>query len=76
MSVRATQKEEQFTWRTANWLKQLRLNKKISQAEMGEMIGVHRNTMARYEAGAAIPLYVFLRICEKFEVGPEEVLKW
>lgn len=71
-----TKKEAQFNERLGLWLKQLRMNRELSQLEIGEAIGIHRHTIARYEAGKGMPLFVFLRICEAVDVGAAEVLKW
>jgi transcriptional regulator with XRE-family HTH domain len=71
-----TKKEAQFNARLGQWLKQLRMNKKLTQRELGETIGAHRNTIGRYEEGGALPLYAFMRICEKLDVAPAEVVKW
>lgn len=68
--------EEKFNKRLGGWLRQLRLNRELSQKELGAVVGMHRNTMARYEAGNPMPLFAFLRICEKLAVSPAEVLKW
>lgn len=65
MSKSITERELAFNARVAGWLKQLRLNRKLSQAELSQSIGIHRNTLARYESGAPMPLYVFLRIKDK-----------
>jgi transcriptional regulator with XRE-family HTH domain len=71
-----SQKEREFSVRLGGWLKQLRINRELSQTELAESIGTHRNTVARYEAGGVMPLYVFLRINEKIGVAAQEVLKW
>ena len=76
MSREISKKERDFNSRLGGWLKQLRLNRQLSQAEMCETLGIHRNTLARYEAGAVMPLYMFLRINKKIGVAAQEVLKW
>ena len=76
MSKSVTDGELAFNARLGSWLKQLRLNNKLSQTELSERLGVHRNTLARYEAGTTLPLYVFLRICKVLDRPPAEVLKW
>lgn len=76
MSKSITERELAFNARVAGWLKQLRLNRKLSQAELSQSIDIHRNTLARYESGAAMPLYVFLRIKDKVGVKADQVLRW
>lgn len=76
MSNSITERELAFNARVGGWLKQLRLNKKLTQVEISESIGIHRNTLARYESGAPMPLYIFLRLSAKVGVPAAEVLKW
>lgn len=76
MTEKITKKEAQFNARLAGWLKQLRVNRELTQLELAKKIGVHRNTVARYETGNGMPLFVFLRICECLETPTAQVLKW
>jgi transcriptional regulator with XRE-family HTH domain len=73
---KTTKLEAEFSVRLGMWLQQLRRNRKLSRRALGEAVGVHRNTVARFEHGTPLHLWMFLRICEELEVPPEEVLKW
>jgi transcriptional regulator with XRE-family HTH domain len=46
----------------------------LSQEELGERIGLHRNSVARYEGGADIPMMVFVRLCVALGMPTKDVL--
>lgn len=53
------------------------LNGEMSQAELGERIGVTRQTIAAIEAGKYSPsLEAAFRIAQVFNVPLEEVFQW
>lgn len=53
------------------------LNGEMSQAELGERIGVTRQTIAAIEAGKYSPsLEAAFRIADVFDVPLEEVFQW
>ncbi|HET8716042.1 MAG TPA: helix-turn-helix transcriptional regulator [Holophagaceae bacterium] len=53
------------------------LNGEMSQAELGQRIGVTRQTIAAIEAGKYSPsLEAAFRIAEVFQVPLEEVFQW
>jgi DNA-binding XRE family transcriptional regulator len=47
-------------------LKQLRLNKKHTQQELAEMVGVNRRLIGEIEAGKGTSLLVFVKILKVF----------
>jgi putative transcriptional regulator len=62
----------------ANRIRVLRfLNGEMSQAELGQRIGVTRQTIAAIEAGKYSPsLEAAFRIAQVFNVRLEEVFQW
>jgi putative transcriptional regulator len=64
--------------RLSNRIRTLRfLNGELSQAELGQRIGVTRQTIAAIEAGKYSPsLEAAFRIAHVFNVPLEEVFQW
>lgn len=62
----------------ANRIRLLRFqNGEMSQAELGQRIGVTRQTVAAIEAGKYSPsLEAAFRIADVFHVGLEDVFQW
>ncbi len=62
----------------SNQIRQLRFrNGEMSQAELGQRIGLTRQTVAAIEAGKYSPsLETAFRIADVFGVGLEEVFRW
>lgn len=62
----------------ANRIRELRFHaNEMSQAELGERIGVTRQTIAAIEAGKYSPsLEAAFRIAEVFQVPLDEVFQW
>ncbi|MCY1094111.1 helix-turn-helix transcriptional regulator [Bacillus safensis] len=55
---------------------QLRKNKKLTQEQMAEKIGIHRGTYANYERGHRQPDYdTLLKIADFFEVTVDYLLR-
>ena len=54
---------EQFQTQLGEEIRRLREGKNKSQEQLGAEVGIHRNTLARYEAGADIPIMAFIKIC-------------
>ncbi|WP_217609020.1 helix-turn-helix domain-containing protein [Bacillus sp. GbtcB10] len=55
---------------------QLRKNKKLTQEQMAEKIGIHRGTYANYERGHRQPDYdTLLKIADFFEVSVDYLLR-
>lgn len=53
-------------------IKELRKNKKLTQAEFGERIGVKGNTITTYENGSRVPSEAVIKsICRVFNVNEE-----
>ena len=61
-----------------NKVKELReLNEAITQARLGELVGVTRQTIIAIEQGRYSPsLETAFRIAKVFEVGLEDVFEW
>jgi len=56
-------------------LKGLRKQKKLTQQDLAEIIGVDRVTLARYESGARLPsLEVLIKLADFFEVSVDYLL--
>ncbi len=47
----------------------------ISQDELASMCGLHRNSISRYELGAAITTTVLVRLCAALNAEPGDVLE-
>jgi putative transcriptional regulator len=60
-----------------NRVRELREEQAMTQAELGDAIGVTRQTVAAIEQGHYSPsLESAFRIARVFKVGVEEVFKW
>lgn len=59
---------------TGEWLKNVRTEAGLSQAELAMRLGVHRNSIGLYEGGADMPFSLFLRICEEMGKHPSHML--
>lgn len=46
----------------------------MNQTELGERMGVHRNTIMRWEQGTTLTLWEFLRICDELSIQFQTVL--
>lgn len=55
-------------------IRQARLDKGMSQEDLAGRVGLHRNSVARYEAGADIPIMIFVRLCVAMGLHAKEVL--
>ena len=64
--------------RLTNTIRTLRFHaSEMTQAELGERIGVTRQTVAAIEQGKYSPtLEAAFRIADVFDVGLEEVFRW
>ena len=59
---------------TAEKLKKIR--GELTQAEFASRLGLHKNTLGRYERGESEPDFgVLRRVCSEFDVSPEWLLK-
>jgi DNA-binding Xre family transcriptional regulator len=66
--------EEEFTRRLGRELENTRTRKGRSRQWLGAKVGLHRNSIERYEKGADIPVMNFLRICVALDTPSGEVL--
>jgi transcriptional regulator with XRE-family HTH domain len=67
--------KEEFQNQLGAEIRRLREAKAWSQEKLGAKVGIHRNTMARYETGDDIPVMVFLRICTALGSHGKDVLE-
>lgn len=50
-------------------MKAARINRNMTQAEAAEALGIHAQTLARYEKGLSSPTYeICVKICELYSV--------
>jgi DNA-binding XRE family transcriptional regulator len=56
-------------------LRHLRAKHGYSRAVLASIIGIHRNSLANYEAGGTMPIDVLYQICQVFGVGLHEVIE-
>jgi transcriptional regulator with XRE-family HTH domain len=47
----------------------------LSRPELGKLVGIHRNTLERYENGFDMPIATFCLICEALKTKPCKVLE-
>lgn len=59
---------------TGERLRQLRENKKLSQKEVADLIGVARPTYVLYETGKSRPIRKIKELCELFKVSSDYLL--
>ena len=69
-----TMTQEQFQGRLGDEIRRLRIEAGKSQEELGELVGIHRNSVSRYEAGADIPVMLFVRMCVALGTHGKDVL--
>ena len=55
-------------------LREMREQARMSRPELGKLIGVHRNTIERYEQGFDVPVVAFVAICTALEMKPGRIL--
>lgn len=68
--------EQEFTEALALTLRGLRERAQLSQVELAEMTGLHRNTIWKWERGEGqMPTIAFLRLCVALDADAGEVLK-
>lgn len=67
--------QEDFQTRLGDEIRRLREKKGWSQEYLGTRVGIHRNSVMRYEAGADIPVMVFLRTCLALGSHGKDVLE-
>lgn len=65
---------EEFRMLLGDEIRRLRTEKKWSQEKLAAKVYVHRNTLARYEAGDDIPIMLFIRICLALGTHGKDVL--
>jgi transcriptional regulator with XRE-family HTH domain len=67
---------EEFTVALAVQMKLLRERAQLSQVELADLLGLHRNTIWKWERGEGqMPTIVFLRLCIVLDADAGKVLK-
>lgn len=57
------------------FIAELRKEKKLTQTELGELLGVTNKTVSRWETGNYMPdLAIIQRLCEELGIGLNELL--
>jgi transcriptional regulator with XRE-family HTH domain len=67
--------QEEFQTQIGAEIRRLREAKAWTQQKLGAKVGIHRNTVARYETGDDIPVVVFLRMCTALGSHGKDVLE-
>lgn len=62
--------QAEIGWR----LRDKRRERGLTQTELGARMGVHRNTIMRWEEGTTLTLWEFLRICDELSIQFHTVL--
>ena len=58
-------------------IKQLRLSAKLTQKQVAAQVGITYQSYQAYETGLTVPtLANFLKLCEIFDVTPDELLEY
>jgi transcriptional regulator with XRE-family HTH domain len=65
---------EEFNIEVGEALTTLRRCARISQIEMGKRLGIHRNSVRRYERGEGISALLFVKVCEATQSEPGVIL--
>lgn len=64
------------TIKIGNYLKELRMQKAMTQAELAEIIGVSNRSVSRWETGASLPdLSILVWLAEYYEVEIADLIK-
>lgn len=58
----------------AKYLKELRYNETLTQSEVADEAGLHRNTISNIETLNNFTLLTLLRICDFYQISPSELL--
>lgn len=57
-------------------LKEIRKSKKITQTELGNLLGKSLSTIQKYESGEIeIPLNTILKVCDFFDISINEIIE-
>lgn len=74
-----TETEQTFNLEVGAWLKRERKRVRLSQRKLALALGVHRNTIDRWEHGEAVPLWAYTHLVQRFgyalRVMPAERVK-
>jgi transcriptional regulator with XRE-family HTH domain len=68
-------KEEVIKMQVGAMLRGIREKAGLSRPELGKLVGIHRNTLERYENGFDMPIATFCLICEALKTKPCKVLE-
>ena len=60
-----------FDSAVGNAIAERRARKDLTQTELANMVGVHRNQVYRWERGDQISYWMFLRVCDALCVQPD-----
>jgi transcriptional regulator with XRE-family HTH domain len=66
---------ERFCVELGEQIKRRRMRAGLSQEDLALRVGLHRNSVSRYEAGADIPMLVFVRMCVALGTHVKDVLE-
>lgn len=66
--------ESEFNYRVGEHIRVRRLYQKLSRGALAKLVGVHRNTVTRWERGQSIDLRSFLRVCRELQIAHETML--
>jgi transcriptional regulator with XRE-family HTH domain len=66
---------EEFQGKLGGEIRRLRIEQGKSQDELGTAVGIHRNTLSRYENGTDIPVMLFVRLCVALGTHGKDVLE-
>jgi len=64
-----------FNSRLAVQLRTLREQAGLTQGQLAERVGVHRNTVYNWENGAGLPTALFLRVCAALDIRAGRILE-
>ena len=67
--------QQEFQTALGEEIRRLREAKNFSREKLSGKIGIHRNTLERYELGADIPVMVFFRLCIALGTRVKDVLE-
>lgn len=58
----------------ANYFKELRFSEGLTQVEVAEESGLHRNTVSNIETSKNFTVLTLLHLCDFYEITPSELM--
>jgi transcriptional regulator with XRE-family HTH domain len=66
---------DQFCSALGEELRRIREEAGLSQQQLADRVGIHRNSVANYEGGMDVPVMTFIRLCVAMGASCSETLE-